>query len=232
MGTRRSATILTASLTVHALLLAAWLSTRAPPRFVEPPAMQVSLLRPPLREPPRPKPEPQRQPVVSTPDARPIPPPPILAQPPAPSSPGPVSPRAVDPRQLTDSDLLTQSGPRPDIAKLHQELARRPLYSSRLPPGGDDCKPATEHSSRIAPPCPVFAGGGPPPPGRLLNRPDIAGQAAARTIFNSYGYRQGYGAPGVANANDYPGLGCVFMNRCKPRPPPDPSGYDPAHPER
>lgn len=229
MGSRRNAWILAISLVAHTLLLAAWLSTRAPPRFVEPPVMRIELIRPPPRERPKPAPTLQRQ--TSAPETPPLPPP-ILAQPAPPSPAVPATPKAVDTRQMTDNDILTQAGPKPDIAKLHQELAKRPLYSSRLPPGPDDCKPATERSNRIAPPCPVFAGSVSHGPAPLPNRPDIAGQAASRTIANSYGYRQGYGAPGAPNADNYPGLGCVFGNRCKRPDPPDPSGYDPKRPQR
>ncbi len=222
------------SLIAHATLLVAWLSTRAPPLFVEPPVMQVELMRPPARrEPPKPTAvsRPNAPATAAAPQIQPVLPP-VLSQPPGPSAPVPTGPRPVDPQQMTDGDILEQSGPRPDIAGLHREFALRPLSSKRLPPGPDDCKPATEHSNRIALPCHGWGAGALHGPPQLPDRPDIAAQAESKTIYRSYGYRQGYGAPGVANPDSFPGLNCTLRGRCKPPEPKDPSGYDPKRPER
>jgi hypothetical protein len=206
---RRDAAILAASLLAHIGMLAAWMATRLPDSFVEAPAFQVELLRPTPR--PRPPPPAPRRPRVSL-DHTLAPPPsvPTPLQPPALASPAPVAPIAVDPRKLTDQELVEQSGPRADLNKVFADRAKRPLYSSRLPPGGDDCKPATEHSNRIAPPCPNWGAGPSPrsPAGQLPNRADVAGEAAYKNAMK--GYRE---APGAAG---YPGIACAILHKCGP----------------
>jgi hypothetical protein len=204
--------VVVASLGAHALLLTLWMTTRPNPIFVEPPAIQVELLRPVLRERPRPTPTPQPRKTLSVPQPT-LTAPPILSQPAIPSAPAlPTAPRPLDPRQMTDQELVERAGPRPDIGKLHGELAKRPLYSSRLPPGGEDCKPATEHSDRIAPPCPAWGAGPPLPLDRLPNRPALAAEAARKDALKSY--KDHHGSTGVASPDDYPGLSCTLLHRC------------------
>ncbi|MBS0361067.1 MAG: hypothetical protein JSR98_06780 [Proteobacteria bacterium] len=144
--------------------------------------------------------------------------PPVLAQPPTPAEPAPVAPRPpLDTRQMTDQELLDRAGPKPNVAKLFEEESRRPVFSRRLPPGPYDCKPASEHSDRIAPPCPTYAGPPPRPLNPLANRPDLAGLVATKDAFKAYGER--YGPHGMANPHDFPGMGCKTLHtHCGPEP--------------
>jgi hypothetical protein len=215
---RRSAAVIAASLAAHALLFTAYLATHPFVQWAEPPAIQVELLRP--ERPERPKPTPPSVTSNSAPAAAATPAPPILSRPASPSAPAlAATPKPLDPRQLTDQELLERAGPRRDLHKYYEEEAKRPLYSRRLPPGPGDCKPADEHSNRIAPPCPVFAGGGLPAFPRLPNRPDVAGEVRTKDAFKAYGDR--YGPHGQASSNDFPGMRCKVLHQCGPSDEPD-----------
>lgn len=194
--------MLAVSLAAHVGLLTAWMSTRPDLRMVEPPTMQVSLLRPPPRQP--------------SPKSRS--PPPKLALPaPAAEAPAPVPPeataapllappraRVLDVPRMTDQELT--AGPRPDLARIYADEARQPLTRNGVPTNG--CKPAREHSDRIAPPCPIREAGPVPraPPVQLPNRPDVAAEAAHKNAMKTYGE-----TPGGAG---YPGIACAILHRC------------------
>jgi hypothetical protein len=181
------------------------MATRAPPLFVEPPAMAIELLRPERPPPPRTSPPP-RSPQTATAAAQTPISPPTAAQASAAPPSAPATPKVLDTPHMADTELLNRAGPRPDIAKLFADLAKRPLFSRNLPPGGDDCKPTTEHSNRIAPPCPVW--GGPithaEAQGMLPTRGDLADQAQHKGVMKDY--QQAYGHGGVATPEDFPGF--------------------------
>jgi hypothetical protein len=198
----RTAVVLAASLAAHAVLLTVWMNTRPDPHMVEPPVMQIELLRPPPREaskPRRPSPPPRETPLHLHIPAGPAPA--DLAGPPLP--PTAPAPRPLDPRQMTDQELL--AGGRPDLAKIYADEARQPLTRKGMPTG---CKPATEHSDRIAQPCAVWAGG--PilhdPAGQLPNRPEMAAEGRYKDAMKKY-----HEAPGGAG---YPGMACALGHRC------------------
>jgi hypothetical protein len=197
--------VLAGSVLAHVVLVATWMATRAPPVFVEPPAMAVELLRP-ERPAPRTSP-PRRNPQTATAAAQtPVSPPSAAQASAAPPPPAAATPKVLDTPHMADTELLNRAGPRPGIAKLFADLAKRPFFSRNLPPGGDDCKPATEHSNRIAPPCPVW--GGPithaEAQGKLPTRGDLADQAKHKGVMKDY--QQVYGHSGVATPEDFPGF--------------------------
>jgi hypothetical protein len=197
--------VLAASLAAHIALLAAWVSTRPELRMVEPPTMQVALVRPPPREASKPRlpspPPPTETPLHLNVPAGPTPP--EAAGPPLP--PTAPAPKPLDPRQMTDQELL--AGGRPDLARIYADEARQPLTRNGLPTG---CKPATEHSDRIAPPCPAWAGAPIPrdTPAQLPNRPEIASEGRYKNAMKTY-----HEAPGGAG---YPGIACAMLHKCKP----------------
>jgi hypothetical protein len=194
--------VLAASLAAHVALLAAWMSTRPEFRMVEPPTLQVALIRPPPRQTPKPRSTPP--PNVATPlrSAET----PVAAERPAPPPALPPAPRVLDVPRMTDQELT--AGPRPDLAKIYADEARQPLTRNGVPTDG--CKPAWEHSERIAPPCPIRAAAPLPrnPSAQLPNRPDMAAEAAYKNTMKTY--RE---APGDAA---YPGLACAILHKCKP----------------
>ncbi|THD62050.1 hypothetical protein [Phenylobacterium sp.] len=201
MRRRHRAAVIAVSVLAHLALVVAWMTTRAPPVFVEPPAMAVELLRP--ERPPRPKisPPPRKPQTATVLTEAPAQPPPA-AQPPA----APAAPKVLDTQHMADTELLNRAGPRPDMGKVFADLAKRPLFSRNRPPAGDDCKPASEHSNRIAPPCPLW--GGPithaEAQAKLPLRGDIADQAQHKGVMK--GYQQAYGHSGVATPEDFPGF--------------------------
>lgn len=172
--------------------------------------MQIVLIRPPARQPSRPSLAPPRRGV-----------PPVSAISAAPTATAPIAPlvqapapKALDARQMTDQELLNRAGPRPNIGRVFANEARQPMFSRPLgrPPddwGMGDCKPASEHSNRKAPPCFVH------------NPDDQAGRGAADARFAEEAHDkaavQSYmnGASG-ASGGDYPGLSCVLLHHCKP----------------
>jgi hypothetical protein len=235
---RRSAAVFAGVLLAHIGLAVAWLTTHPPPRFVEPGAMQIELIRPPERErPPREKARPATpvRPATealaapqSAPTAAAQPSPPPLAL---------VPPKVLDTTRMTDQELLQRAGPRPDIAKVFEERGRQPVFSRALGRNPEDlqftdCKPFTEHSNRIAPPCPVRKTPGPglgpagqPPPTLAMKASPFAAEGQRKEAVRTY--KGNYGSSGTASVNDYPGLGCTFAHvHCAPA---DPT-MDPLHP--
>jgi hypothetical protein len=232
---RRSAAVFAVSLLVHIALFGAWFATHPAGRFVEPATMQIELIRPPPRvrqkQPSKPTPvSPARRgaPVASTPLGRP----PAKALNLDPSLLA-IAPRVVDPRKMTDQDLLNRAGPRPDLAKTYADESRQPTFSRPLGRNPEDmtlsgCKPPSEHSRRIAPPCPVRKAPGPTVPLPVMGSAKEAAFAAEAQAKKAIGtYKGAYGSTGAASVNDYPSLRCVFAHtHCGPA---DPT-MDPLHP--
>jgi hypothetical protein len=205
---RRGAAVFAVSLLAHIGVFAAWFSTHPRPLFVEPATMQIEMIRPPPRERPKPTPVPPSHTAAPALAAAPTgptattPPPPML----------PVAPRVLDVRQMTDQELLERAGKRPDIAKVFADEARQPVFSRALGRNPEDmtisgCKPATERSRRIAPPCPSRTAPTllPHLAMQLPNRPALVIEAKCKDARGNY--HQSYGASGLANITDFPGAG-------------------------
>ncbi|THD73198.1 hypothetical protein [Phenylobacterium sp.] len=182
------------------------MTTRPELRMVEPPTMEIQLIRPPPREAPRPR-TPSPPPRSEVPLHLHVP----AGQPPAEAA-GLAPPstafaaKPLDPRRMTDQELT--AGPRPDLAKIYADEARQPLTRNGVPTDG--CKPSWEHSDRIAPPCPIREAGPLPRDlsAQLPNRSDMAAEAAHKNAMKTY-----HEAPGGAG---YPGIACAILHRCKP----------------
>jgi hypothetical protein len=230
---RRSAAVFAASLLAHIGVFAAWFATHPRPLSVEPATMQIELIRPAHRRPAAPAPTPPTSPKPSSDAAEasaqtPAQAPATAAGTPAPAAPtappdlAAITPNIVDPRLMTDQELLERAGPRPDLNKVFADEARQPMFSRPLGRNPEDmtlsgCKPFTEHSRRIAPPCPVRKtpglGPGPVPnavPGPPVLNPRFADEARAREAITAYKRR--YGPAGPPSAADYPGLRCTFLH--------------------
>jgi hypothetical protein len=233
---RRSAAVFAGVLLAHIAIAVAWLSAHPPPRFVEPATMQIALIRPPDRQRP-----PREEPTRATPSPAGLQ---VLAAPPTAvttaTRPEPLvlsPPKTLDVQHMTDQELLRRAGPRPDMAKVFEEQARQPVFSRALGRNPEDlqftdCKPFTEHSNRIAPPCPVRKTPGPglapadqPPPTLAMKESPFAAEGRRQDAVRAY--KGNYGSSGTASVNDYPGLGCTFAHiNCTPS---DPT-MDPLHP--
>jgi hypothetical protein len=235
---RRSAAVFAGVLLAHIGVAVAWLATHPPPRFLEPVTLQIELIRPPERERPprdRTKPTPPTRPIAQALVAPQSAPASTTPLPPSPLA--PTEPRVLDVPRMTDQELLRRAGPRPDMAKVFEEQARQPVFSRALGRNPEDlqftdCKPFTEHSRRIAPPCPVRKTPGPglppagqPPPTLAAKELPFAAEGRRQDAVRTY--KGNYGSSGTASVNDYPGLGCTFAHvNCTPA---DPT-MDPLHP--
>jgi hypothetical protein len=191
------AAIFAASLLAHAALVALWIAARPPELFVEPPAMQVTLVAPP-RPPPQP---PARRERKSPPLGTPAVPPP--REPPVPPPPAP----APAPHALSDEELL--AGRATTVGQLRAAQNRGEHLAGKPP-----CKPMSEHSDRQAPPCRV--GGPDDAASRVLAD---GGSAAAGFALEArrksaiHDYVESQSPPGVADPRQHPGLRCVFLHR-------------------
>ena len=177
--------------------------------------MDVALIRPPPRALPKPAPKPH--PRVRPSEVLPTAPP--QAAPVAPPPPAPPPPKSLDVPRMTDKELLSRAGPRPDIARLHAQEALQPMFSRRLgrPPEAEawvmgGCKPMSEHSNRDAPPCKV--GGSEDLASRALGdhnpgRNGFAGEARYKDAMKAYRER-----PGSMNPDDYPSIKCAILHKC------------------
>ncbi|WP_372782436.1 hypothetical protein [Phenylobacterium sp.] len=196
MRTRHNLAVLALSLAAHLALLAAWLSTRPQLRLVEPPVMEVALIRPPPKPRARPPAAPERTAVRPRPARIAEPPPSPLPLPPAPSAPSP--------RLLTDEELL--AGAKPNAAQLGADRDRTIIFHG-WPRG---CKPMSEHSNRPGPPCPV--GGPDDRASRTLAEKDpghsgFAAEARRKEAIEDY-----KNGPGTGGA--YPGIRCTIFHKC------------------
>jgi hypothetical protein len=194
------AAIFVASLLAHAALVALWIVARPPELFVEPPAMQVTLVAPPRPPPPPPARRERRAPPVA-PAAAPSPrEPPVQPPPPA---------AAQAPRPPSDEELL--AGRTTTVGQLRAAQNRGERGAGKLPP---PCKPMSEHSDRQAPPCRVAG------PDDVASRVLADGGSAAagfaleaRRKTAIHDYVESQSPPGVADPRQHPGLRCVFLHR-------------------
>jgi hypothetical protein len=197
---RRTVAVFSASLLAHAALFATWMASRPPELFVEPPAIQVTLMaprRPPERSrparPSRAAPSQSRSRTISAP-----PPPPVA--PPSPTPP-------VPPRILSEQELL--AGRDTDAGRLHAALNRRRHVSP-----WDGCKTLPGPPDWTAPPCPPS--GSNDQAAAILSMRDpshgaFAADAASKAAMKAY--REKEPPPGPADPREYPGLRCTFLHQ-------------------
>jgi hypothetical protein len=191
---RRGVAIFAASLLAHAALLGAWMATRPPERFAEPPAMQVSLVTP-----PRTRALPERKPQHNAPSSarsageRPAP---QEAAPPPPGEPTATA-APVAPRVLSDEELLR--GRSTDAGKLHEALNQR-----RHRTKWDGCNKLPGPPDWTAPPCPPS--GSNEEAKHVLSRPDLQGHDEGARRDRIRAYKDGTGP--------YPGVACVMFHKC------------------
>jgi hypothetical protein len=196
LRTRRNLAVLAVSLAAHLALLAAWMTTRPQLRLVEPPTMDVAI----IRLPPKPRTKlaatPERAPfrprhakiIASPPDELPLPPPA-----------GPVTPRL-----LTDEELL--AGAKPTAAQLQADRDRTIVFHG-WPRG---CKPMSERSDRPGAPCPV--GRPDDQASRTVAEKDPAHSGFATEARRKEAIKDYKDGPGTGGA--YPGIRCTIFHKC------------------
>jgi hypothetical protein len=200
LRTQRNLAVLAVSLAAHLALLAAWMSTRPQLRLIEPPTMDVAIIRLPPKPSARPAAAPERATlrprrariVASPPDELPLPP----AAPPHAAGP-------VTPRLLSDEELL--AGAKPTAAQLQADRDRTITFHG-WPRG---CKPMSEHSNRPGPACPV--GSPDDQASRTLAEKDPAHSGFAAEARRKEAIKDYKAAPGMGG---YPGIGCTIFHKC------------------
>jgi hypothetical protein len=188
LGRRRDATILAASLVAHLALLGAWMATRPPERFVEPPAIQVTLVTP------------HRSPDLSK--FRPTPSAPASSRSRAETTISPLPPAApttapVAPRILSEEELL--AGRPTDADQLKAALNQRKHVTP-----WDGCKKLPGPPDWTAPPCPPS--GSNEEAKHVLSLPDLQGHGEIARKDRIQAYKGGTGP--------YPGVSCVIFHKC------------------
>ncbi len=195
MRRRRDAIVLAASLLAHALLLGAWISTRHDLRFVEPPTMQVSLMRLPPK------------PAASAP-ARPHPPRTlrVLSRPLEAQEPQPAAPVIAKPAEAAASDISPEWRVKPEAPG----LAGAPFAKGRrtIGPVRPSCKTPLSSGER-----PLDC---PPDAGELAASKFDAAKDGKLGGFEAEGRRKRamktyHELPGDAG---YPGVRCAIFHRC------------------
>ena len=190
-----------ASLLAHLALFGAWMASRPPERFVEPPVMQVTVVTP-HRPPERRRPQPVRNaPPTALSRAEPQTPPPLAPRPQP--APGPVAPRIV-----SEAELL--AGRAKDADQLKAALNQRRHVSP-----WDGCNKLPGPPDWTAPPCPP-SGSNADAAGVLSVRDPshgaFAGAAAAKSAMKAY--REKEPPPGPADPREFPGFKCTLLHKC------------------
>jgi hypothetical protein len=192
LARRRPVAIFAASLLAHLALVSLWMATRAPARFVEPPAMQVSLVAQPRT---RAAPVPQRSTAMRRSSHTHLAPPHEPTAPPPPGAPAATPP--VAPRVLSEEELL--AGRNKDAGQLKAALNQRKHVTP-----WDGCKKLPGPPDWTAPPCPPS--GSNEEAKHVLSLPDLQGHGEIARKDRIQAYKDGTGP--------YPGVACVIFHKC------------------